>query len=159
MLLILPRLRRFALSLTRRADLADDLVQSTCEKALANQSSWQPGTRFDAWMFRIMRNAWIDTYRRKKTAGTHDDLDLHPDIPGEAGNVAETRLTLKAVWNAIGSLPGQQREVLLLVCVEELTYAEAAEVLSVPVGTVMSRLARAREKVAQLAGIEPAAKR
>jgi RNA polymerase sigma-70 factor, ECF subfamily len=152
---MLPRLQRFALSLTGRRHLAEDLVQLTCERALANRSGFDPGTRFDSWLFRILRNAWIDQLRRRKTEGQSEDVYERVDLVGARGDVdAETRLTLQSVWGLIGTLPADLREVLLLVTVEELSYREAAEVLGIPIGTVMSRLSRARTKIAVGAGIE-----
>ncbi len=157
---LLPRLRRFAISLTGSRDRADDLVQTACEKALRNASSWQPGTRFDAWMFRITRNAFIDSLRKLKTAGPQLDIDDYAELIGGQGEPdVVAKMTLDEVWKGIGKLSVDQREVLLLTCVEEMSYAEAAEVLDIPVGTVMSRLARAREKLAPLAGIDRAGKR
>jgi RNA polymerase sigma-70 factor (ECF subfamily) len=151
---VLPRLRRFALSLAGRRDVADDLVQISCEKALANAERWQDGTHFDSWMFRILRNTWIDHARRRKTEGKTEDVYEREDLAGLRGEVdIENRLMLQKVWEIIGTLPDEQREVLLLVCVEGLSYNEAAEVLEVPAGTVMSRLARARAKLAALSGI------
>jgi RNA polymerase sigma-70 factor (ECF subfamily) len=151
---MLPRLRRFAMALCRRADAADDLVQIACEKALASAGSWQPGTRFDAWMFRILRNAWIDQLRRRKTAGIQEDISEREDIAGSRGDVEiEAALTLAKVWRMIDELPPDQKEVLLLVAVEGWSYKEAAEALELPIGTVMSRLARARLKIAGKAGI------
>lgn len=159
-LAVLPRLRRFALALSRRSDVADDLVQVACEKALGNSSSWQAGTSFDAWIFRILRNSWIDYLRRRKTEGLTEDVYEREDLVGVRGDGdIENRLTLQKVWQAIGGLPDDQREVLLLVCVEGLSYKEAAEALGVPSGTVMSRLARARAKIAVWAGIEARATR
>jgi RNA polymerase sigma-70 factor (ECF subfamily) len=152
---LLPRLRRFAVSLCRSREIADDLVQTACAKALAAQSGWQPGTRFDAWMFRILRNAWIDTLRQKQREGIAADISDHEDEISFNGEVAAVaKLTLNSVESAIGSLPAEQREVLLLVCVEDFSYGDAAAMLGVPIGTVMSRLARARAKVASLSGIE-----
>ena len=156
----LPNLRRFAISLCRSRDVADDLVQAACERALAAQGSFEPGTRFDAWMFRILRNLWIDQVRRAKTAGPTEDIAERHDISGDTGErEAEARLTLKSVASAIDGLPDEHREVLLLVCVEDLSYKEAAEVLAIPIGTVMSRLARARKNLAEAAGINSAADR
>lgn len=156
----LPNLRRFAISLCRSRDIADDLVQAACEKALAGSERFEEGTRFDAWMFRILRNLWIDQLRRKKTAGPTEEIEAQPELAvpsGEAGS--EARMTLKSVAAAIDDLVLEQREVLLLTCVEDLSYKEAAEVLGIPIGTVMSRLARARKNLAEAAGIEPAAAR
>jgi RNA polymerase sigma-70 factor (ECF subfamily) len=150
----LPNLRRFAVSLCRSREIADDLVQSACEKALAAADRFEPGTRFDAWMFRILRNLWVDQLRRLQTAGIQDDVDARHDLVGSDGeSETEARLALRSVSTAIGRLADEQREVLLLVCVEELSYKEAAEVLAVPIGTVMSRLARARRTLAKAAGI------
>jgi RNA polymerase sigma-70 factor (ECF subfamily) len=157
---LLPRLRRFSRSLTGSAEKADDLVQTACAKALAAQNSWTPGTRFDSWMFRITRNAWIDTIRRTRhEAVTAEDGELE-QVPGSDGEDAQVaRLTLNTVLAAIDQLPPDQREVLVLVTMEEFSYGEAAEMLGVPIGTVMSRLARAREKIATAAGIERKSKR
>jgi RNA polymerase sigma-70 factor (ECF subfamily) len=156
----LPNLRRFAISLCRSRELADDLVQTACERALANAASFQQGTRFDAWMFRILRNLWIDEVRKKKTAGPQEDIEAQVDLAGASGErEAEARLTLKSVAEAIDELSEEQREVLLLVCVEELSYKEAADVLGVPIGTIMSRLARARRNLAEAAGISAPAER
>ncbi len=150
----LPSLRRFALSLCRSGDIADDLVQVTCEKALANQQKFDPGTRLDAWLFRILRNNWIDRLRRDKSRGIGIDISDSPDIVSVDGAASmESRLMLNETAQAIDTLPEDYREVLLLVCVEELSYKEAALVLDVPVGTIMSRLARARKKLSQLLGI------
>lgn len=155
---LLPRLRRFALALCRSGDKADDLVQQACERALASADRFQPGTRFDAWMFRILRNLWIDDIRRRKTAGVQDDIDDRHDLVGSSGEAdVDAKLTLNDTAAAILKLPDDQRDVLMLVCVEEVSYREAAEVLDVPIGTVMSRLARARKALAEAVGItEPA---
>ena len=148
---LLPRLRRFALVLCRSQPLADDLVQGACERALANANSWTPGTRFDAWMFRILRNYWIDHLRRMKTEGIMEDVELQTQLIGDPGEEPIlSRLVLAEVQQAIDSLPQEQKEVLALVCGEDLTYREAAEVLNIPVGTVMSRLARARKRLVEL---------
>lgn len=156
----LPNLRRFAISLCGSRDAADDLVQMACERALANAERFEPGTRFDAWMFRILRNLWIDQVRRRKTVGVQDDISEREDIAGAFGERdIEARLTLNTVAKAITGLPDEQREVLLLVCVEELSYREAAGVLGIPIGTIMSRLARARKNVAEAAGITTTAAR
>lgn len=152
---LLPNLRRFALSLCRRADLADDLVQTTVERALKAWQRFDPETRLDAWLFRILRNAWIDQTRRSATRGTEIDIDDAANAPGVDGRqVTETRLMLTAAEAALAALPEDQRAVMVLVCVEGLSYAEAAEVLAIPIGTVMSRLSRARLAVAQALGIK-----
>lgn len=148
---LLPRLRRFALVLCRSPSLADDLVQSACERALANADHWSPGTRFDAWVFRILRNAWIDHLRRTRTEGMKEDVTIQANIVGDAGEEPMlSKLLLAEIQQLIDAMPSEQREVLLLVCVEDLAYREAAEVLGVPIGTVMSRLARARRRLVEL---------
>jgi RNA polymerase sigma-70 factor (ECF subfamily) len=153
---LLPNLRRFAISLCRTRDGADDLVQAACERALANAGRFEPGTSFPAWMFRILRNLWIDQIRKRNTAGPQEDIDQRRDIVGASGERdVEARLTLNAVGQAIMDLSDEQREVLLLVCVEDLSYREAAEILGIPIGTVMSRLARARKTLAEAAGMNP----
>ncbi|MCF6109103.1 RNA polymerase sigma factor [Mesorhizobium muleiense] len=152
----LPNLRRFAISLCRSRDLADDLVQAACERALANTERFEPGTRFDAWLFRILRNLWIDHIRRQRTAGPHEDIEQRQDLVGASGERdVEARFALNSVAQAITDLPDDQREIILLVCVEDLSYREAAGVLDIPIGTVMSRLARARKNLAEAVGINP----
>ncbi len=151
---LLPNLRRFALSLCRSPDVADDLVQIAVERAFAARDRFDPETRLDAWLFRILRNAWIDMTRRSKTRGTEIDIADAPDASTVDGTaVAETALMLTSAKAAIETLPEAQRDVILLICVEELSYKEAAEVLGTPVGTVMSRLARARIAIAKKLGI------
>lgn len=160
MVVLLPRLRAFARALARSGDAADDLVQATCEKALRARESWTPGTRLDSWMFRIMQNQWVDTIRRRRIQVPVDGPDAPGDLEGADGErIVEARLTLSAVRRLIDELPEEQRTVLVLVCVEDLTYREAAEVLDVPVGTVMSRLSRARRGLHEAAFGEPAAPR
>ena len=153
----LPNMRRFALSLSRAPDIADDLVQQACERALANAASFEPGTRFDAWMFRIIRNLWIDRTRRQKTAGPSEDVYERQDLVGEDGQqVVDARQALTSVKEALDAMPEEQRVIVMLVCVDDLSYRDAAEVLGVPIDTVMSRLARARKRLAEMTGINPA---
>ncbi|MCU0905252.1 MAG: RNA polymerase sigma factor [Tabrizicola sp.] len=152
---LLPNLRRFALSLCRRSDVADDLVQITAERAFAARDRFDPTTRLDAWLFRILRNAWIDHARRMTTQGVTVDIADAPDAAVVDGvRDMEAVLTLRKAEAAIAELPEDQREVMMLVCVDELSYREAAEVIGVPIGTVMSRLSRARLAVAAKMGIK-----
>lgn len=149
---MLPRLRRFAYALTGSTDLGDDLVQAACERALARLNQWQPGTRLDSWMFRIMQTIWIDQMRAKKVRGHSADLDAAQDIAGADGERAmEARLTLKRVRGAVQELPEEQRLVLTLISIDGRSYKEAAELLDVPVGTITSRLARARKRLYEAA--------
>jgi RNA polymerase sigma-70 factor (ECF subfamily) len=143
---LVPRLRRFALSLCgNRAD-ADDMVQSACEKALKNREQFREGTRLDSWMYRIIQTLWIDDRRRARTRGTAvDPEDAMLSDGGKAAALPEDRMTLARVRAAMGELPEPQRAVLSLIAIEGLSYKEAAGVLDIPVGTVMSRLSRARD--------------
>jgi RNA polymerase sigma-70 factor (ECF subfamily) len=142
---LLPRLRRFAMTLTRQASEADDLVQATLERALTRLGSWKEDSRLDSWMFKIMQNLWIDQTRSNRARGQHateEELAATPGIDGRA--IMDVRMKLRATLEATMRLPEEQRAVLALIVVEGLSYAEAAEVLDVPAGTVMSRLSRAR---------------
>lgn len=134
--------------------MADDLVQAACERAIIGADGFAPDTRFDAWMFRILRNLWIDQLRRRKTAGPQTDIEDAHEVSSPVG-VAQVhaRMDLSDVLAALQKLPEEQREVLVLVCVEDFSYREASEVLSIPIGTVMSRLARARKNLMELTGI------
>ena len=141
---VLPRLRRFARGLSGSGADADDLVQAACERALARQHQFQEGTRFDSWMFRIVQTIWIDQVRSREVRKENGDVAEERLGSDEPVRRVEARLALDEVRRAVGRLPPDQRAALLLVTVEGLTYKEAAEVAQVPVGTIMSRLARAR---------------
>jgi RNA polymerase sigma-70 factor, ECF subfamily len=155
---LLPRLRRFALALTGSVAEADDLVQAACERALRARDQWTPGTRLDSWVFRIIRNLWIDAIRKRKTEGIVEAIDEVAHVEGEDGRqVTETALMLTDVNDAVSKLPEEQRAVLLLVCTEERSYQEAADMLGVPIGTVMSRLARGRRSLAERFNLDTAA--
>jgi RNA polymerase sigma-70 factor (ECF subfamily) len=145
MVSLLPRLRRFACGLTGSMDEGDDLVQATCERAIRNLDKWQPGTRLDSWMFRIAQNLRLNRLRSMQTRNRH----LRPVVTDDQATsdgvrTAESRLTLESVRHFVGRLPEEQRAILLLVCVEGLSYKEVSDALDVPMGTVTSRLARAR---------------
>jgi RNA polymerase sigma-70 factor, ECF subfamily len=152
---LLPRLRGFALSLTGSAHEADDLVQAACERALRARQQWTPGTRLDSWVFRIMRNHWIDAIRKRKAEGNPRSLDELAEFGSDDGcRAVETALTLEAVQGAIAKLPEDQRQVLLSVCAQERSYQDTADALGIPIGTVMSRLARARGRLAACLGLK-----
>jgi RNA polymerase sigma-70 factor (ECF subfamily) len=146
---VLPRLRRFARGLTGSAAEADDLVQAACERALARAHQFQEGTRFDSWMFRIVQTIWIDQLRAREVR--KEDGDVAEERLGSDAPVRgiEARLALAEVRNAVARLPSDQRTTLMLVTVEGLSYKDAAAVSGVPVGTLMSRLARARVALQQ----------
>ncbi len=152
----LPRLRRFAVSITgNRAD-ADDLVQDTVERALRNLHQWQQGTRLDSWMFRIAQNLWIDATRaRRARANVVHDPEAAENVAVDGARDAEARLTFADTVRAIGELPEDQRMVVALVLVDGMSYREAADALNVPIGTITSRLARARLALAKRVFGEP----
>ena len=141
---LLPRLRRFARALARDAADADDLCQVTVEKALLARAQWQAGTRMDSWMYRIMRNSWIDTARaRSRAAQTFVAEAAGLGVGSDGGG--EARVALGEIDRAMQALPDEQREAVALVLVEGLAYKEAAAVLDIPMGTLTSRLVRGRQ--------------
>ncbi len=145
---LLPRLRRFALSVAGNAQDADDLLHSALERALRQEEAWgkagrRETLRLDSMMFRIIRNLWIDERRAKRSQEL--PLDVAGEVPGEDGRAtAEHLLDLEHARRALLSLPEEQRSVLCLVVMEGMSYQQAADTLQVPIGTVMSRLSRAR---------------
>jgi len=146
----IPRLRRYARALTGRADAADDLVQDTLERALEKWRFWQRERDLRPWLFSIMHNLHVDARRREARIDYRDDDEL-PPVPQRAEQ--DDALELRDLDRALALLPTEQREVLLLVALEELSYAEVARALALPQGTVMSRLSRARSRLrAILAG-------
>lgn len=152
---LLPRLRRYAVALCRAGDVADELVQTACERALAGAAGLRKELPFDAWMFRIVRNLWYDRLRRLRTRGEEIDVTAREDLVAVDGERdPERRLLLRRVLEAIDRLPEEQRELILLVCVEDVSYRDASSALDIPIGTVMSRLARARKRIADELGIE-----
>ncbi len=153
---LVPRLRRFAYALTGSSDAGDDLVQAACERALRSADQFRPGTRMDSWMFRIMQNLWLDDRRRRRVRGTSVDpeaVDLSDD--GMGVRQLDDQLELAQVRAAVDALPDDQRSVLVLVAIEGLNYREAADVLELPMGTVMSRLSRARARLIEIMQLRP----
>ncbi len=141
---LLPRLRRFAAGLARNPADADDLCQAALERALGSRQQWQEGTRLDSWMYRIMRNIWIDTARaRTRRDKTFTDEEAGLAVGTDGGQEAYIELTM--VDRALQTLPDEQREAVLLVLVEGYKYAEAAAIVGCPIGTLTSRLLRGRE--------------
>ncbi|WP_133649112.1 sigma-70 family RNA polymerase sigma factor [Paraburkholderia flava] len=139
----LPQLRRYARALTGDPAWADDLVQDTAERALSRWTGFRPGSNLRAWLLTILRHLYIDQLRVRREIAVDDESAPWRTLEAPRGEV--DGLVLRDVQRALYCLPVEQREVLLLVCVEELTYQEASSALGVPVGTVMSRLSRARE--------------
>ena len=148
---LIPRLRRFARVLTGTIADADDVVQASLEKAMLNLDQWQPGTRLDSWLFRIARNTWVDDRRRAHNSKGHDDIGEMIDLAGDNGvTVVEASDEARMVRAAVDRLPPEQRDVVALVMLEEFSYREAADALDLPIGTVMSRLSRAKATLAKM---------
>lgn len=145
----LPRLRRYARAMLGDRVAADDLVQDTLERAWSRITQWRPGSDLRAWLFGIMHNLRVDQLRRGGLATSSlDDADEASDIP-----VRPTQTDLLEVMDlesALRQLPDEQREILLLVALEEMSYADIAALLGIPIGTVMSRLSRGRERLRQV---------
>ncbi len=150
MVALLPRLRRFALSLTANRADADDLVQDTVERALANLHRWERGTKLDSWMFRIAQNLFIDGTRARKRARmvVSETLEAAGNVATDGVRAAEARIAFTDLCRALGELPDEQRSAVALVLIDGMSYRDAAEVLGIPIGTLTSRLARAREALA-----------
>ncbi|MEM6308516.1 MAG: RNA polymerase sigma factor [Pseudomonadota bacterium] len=145
-----PRLWRYALSLTTRRDWAEDLAQTTCLRAIEKSENFESGTHIDRWMFRMMHNLWINEVRKQKVrTGTGlvavEDVGLVDEKPNSEANIFTTE-----VLSAVGALPEAQRMCVMLTYVEGYSYQETADILDIPVGTIMSRLSNARRKLAYL---------
>lgn len=153
LLALLPRLRRFARALAVDAADADDLCQVALERALKAETLWERGTRLDSWMYRIMRNCWIDEVRARKRRSETFVAEEEGDQVGEADDRRiEARVELGNVDRAMAALPQDQREIIALILVEGLAYKEAAELLGLPMGTVTSRLVRGRQALLEMLG-------
>lgn len=145
LLALLPRLRRFAASLSRNVADGDDLCQAAIERALRSRHLWEEGTRLDSWMYRIMRNIWIDEARaRQRRAKTFAPEEEGGHIGNRDDQRMEAVAELSSVERALSRLPDEQREVIALVLIEGLAYKEAAKILDIPMGTLTSRLVRGR---------------
>jgi RNA polymerase sigma-70 factor (ECF subfamily) len=148
---MLPRLRRFAAGLARDLSAGDDLCQMTIERALKAREQWVEGTRLDSWIYRIMRNIWIDEVRaRGRMQKTFLDEEAGLDIG--APPEQEARVELSFIDRAMARLPDEQREAILLVMVEGYAYREAADIIGCPIGTLTSRLIRGRDALQDLLG-------
>ncbi|HTH62716.1 MAG TPA: RNA polymerase sigma factor [Paraburkholderia sp.] len=147
-----PRLRRYARALVNNRDLADDLVQDTLERALGHLAQFRAGTDLRAWLFTIMHNLFVNQVRRASARSLHvsiDDEDFdHADVAVPASQT--NPLEVRDLDVALQRLPAGQREVVLLIGIEEMSYTDVASALDIPVGTVMSRLSRGRERLRAL---------
>lgn len=151
MVRLIPRLRRHARALIGNAADADDLVQDCLERAVSRLHLWQPGTNLRAWLFTIMRNLHVNSHHRRRAAPP--TVPLVEDGPDPAGPDPHAGpLAMRDLARALDALSDEQRQVLLLVGLEGLRYEEAARVLDLPIGTVMSRLSRGRETLRRLMG-------
>jgi RNA polymerase sigma-70 factor (ECF subfamily) len=151
---MLPMIRRFAYSLTGNMPDADDLVQNTIERVLTR--SLPEDVNLTKWVFRVCRNIWIDEYRARKVrqdAVEKPELQQNQIIDGDS--IVTNQLTLEKVNQAMDALPDDQRSILSLVAMQGMSYKETAETLSIPIGTVMSRLARARSSVSDWMNRDP----
>jgi RNA polymerase sigma factor (sigma-70 family) len=142
----IPGLRRYAWALVRDAEAADDLVQDTLERAIAHWAQRRQDADLRAWLFTIQRNLFISELRRRKRRGSQVDPEILEGVPAPDPRPDEAT-GLRDILVGLDALPEEQRSVLLLVGVEDLSYEQAARVLGLPIGTVMSRLSRAREKM------------
>jgi RNA polymerase sigma-70 factor (ECF subfamily) len=150
---LLPRLRRFAHALSRNAADADDLTQATVERAIRSRSQWEPGTRIDSWLYRIMRNLWIDTVRaRGRREDLHAPVEEAERIGEDPRDAIEASIDLGKAMAAMQRLPEEQREIVALILIEGFGYRECSEILGLPIGTVSSRLVRGRSALLQMLG-------
>jgi RNA polymerase sigma factor (sigma-70 family) len=142
---LIPALRRYAYALLRDHDAADDLVQDTLERALSRWRLRRPDGDLRAWLFTIQRNLFVNAWRQRRRRGPHATLD---DVapPGVAAQ-QEAGLEVQDVLAALDQLPEEQKSLLLLIGVEDFSYDDAARILGLPIGTVMSRLSRARQRL------------
>lgn len=151
---LLPRLRRFAIGLAGSPTDGDDLCQMTIERALTRRQQWQEGTRLDSWMYRIMRNIFIDEARagsRRRETFVDEEAGVAVGFDG----AQEAHVELSMVDRAMAKLPDDQREAVLLVMVEGYAYKEAAEIVGCPVGKLNSRLVRGRDALMQMLEATP----
>jgi RNA polymerase sigma-70 factor (ECF subfamily) len=149
----IPRLRRYARALTRNLSSADDLVQSCLVRAVAKQHLWQPGTDLRAWLFTILHNQHVNDVRRSVREGANVSIEDAAPVLTVRSNAVEV-LQLRDLEIALGKLAPEQRQVILLVGLEGMSYEEVALVLGIPIGTVRSRLSRGRDQLRKLMGVE-----
>ena len=142
---LLPRLRRFAISLTRSGPDADDLLQDACANALQKWEQYDPSQPFDRWMFRVVRNLWISEIRKRKVRQGQGQVPAEETTELRVEDTANETLAAKQVCEKVGDLPRDLSQPLMLVCAEGYSYREASELLGIPIGTVMSRIHRARK--------------
>lgn len=148
---LLPRLWRYGLVLSRQKHVADDLVQATCVRALERAGQFITGTRLDRWLLTIMHSIWLNELRSQRVRQGQGFVDAEQELSFDGETLAQDQVLAAQVIRRVNALPEAQRETVFLAYVEGLSYKEIAEVLHIPVGTVMSRLAAARLKLAETA--------
>ena len=144
----IPRLRRYARVLTSNPDRADDLVQDTLSRAIVKEQFWQPGTNLGAWLFTIMHNQNVNNVRRAVRESGMVDREISATLPATTDPTASRQMF--ELERALAQLPLEQRQVILLVGLEGMSYEDAAGILVIPVGTVRSRLSRGRDALRKL---------
>ncbi len=144
---VIPRLRRYARALTGDADAGDELVQDCLERAWGRLALWRPGSNMRAWLFTIMHNLHVNRLRQAATRPKVVPIDGVGAGAASVRPAQDARLEVRNIVEAMNHLPDDQRHLLLLVGLEGMTYREAADTLQIPIGTVMSRLARGRERL------------
>ena len=149
--LLLPRLWRYGLVLSRQKHLAEDLVQATCVRALERAGQFAAGTRLDRWLLAIMHSIWLNELRSQRVRQGQGFVDAEQELSFDGESQAQEQVLAAQVIKRVNGLPEAQRETVFLAYVEGLSYKEIAELLHIPVGTVMSRLAAARGKLAETA--------
>ena len=151
---LLPRLWRYGLVLSGNRDTAEELVQATCVRALERSTQFMPGTRLDRWLIAILHSIWLNEIRARKVRQGQGLVDADTALIFDGIREIEANILASQVLRQVQGLPEMQRETVYLVYVEGLSYREAADALGVPIGTIMSRLAAARAKLAGLAADE-----
>ncbi|MBC1184520.1 sigma-70 family RNA polymerase sigma factor [Kluyvera sichuanensis] len=151
----LTRLWRYGLVLSRNREVAEELVQSTCVRALEKSAQFIPGTRIDSWLFAILHSIWISDVRARRVRLGQGFVESDELLAPDTRERDDTHLHYAKIMQHVSTLPEAQRNAVFLVYVEGFTYQEASETLSVPIGTIMSRLATARAKIAQMVNTPP----
>lgn len=146
---LIPKLRRYARALTQDKERADDLVQDALERALTKVELWKRGTDLRAWLFTVLHNVYINNLKKHHRGGEHVPFEVTMAHEGYA-DTQLVEVELKECLAAMDRLPLEQREVMILVALEEMSYAQVADVVGAPIGTVMSRLSRARHNIRKL---------
>ena len=143
----LSRLWRYGLVLSRKRDVAEDLVQQTCVRALERAAQFQPGTRLDRWLFSILHSIWLNEIRANKVRQGQGFADAEEALVFDGAGATETHVAAAELLRKVDALPEAQRSAVFLAYVEGLAYREVADILNIPIGTVMSRLAAARARL------------